>query len=70
MERQKLLQYIDHFNHKRYDQVMEFYHPDVLIEYPTMLANPNAPPVAAEKDSLNNTWSSTNPAARPWKSKP
>ncbi len=45
MDKNKLLQYIDHFNHKRYEQVMEFYHPDVLIEYPTMLADPKAPPV-------------------------
>jgi SnoaL-like domain len=45
MEKAQLLQYIDHFNNKRYEKVMEFYDPDVLIEYPTMLANPNAPPV-------------------------
>lgn len=45
MDKQKLLQYIDHFNHKRYDDVIAFYDPDVVIEYPTMLADPNAPPV-------------------------
>ena len=45
MDKQQLLQYIDHFNHKRYEDVMAFYHPDVVIEYPTMLANPQAPPV-------------------------
>ena len=45
MDKQKLLQYIDHFNHKRYEEVMAFYHPDVVIEYPTMLANPQAQPV-------------------------
>jgi len=45
MDKQKLLQYIDHFNHKRYEEVMAFYHPDVVIEYPTMLANPQAEPV-------------------------
>lgn len=45
MDKQKFLQYIDHFNHKRYEDVMAFYHPDVVIEYPTMLANPKAPPV-------------------------
>ena len=45
MDRQKLLQYIDHFNNKRYDEVMAFYDPDVVIEYPTMLAAPNDPPV-------------------------
>src|SRR5262249_22276318 len=45
MDKRQLLQYIDHFNHKRYEEVMSFYHPDVVIEYPTMLANPQAPPV-------------------------
>jgi len=45
MDKPKLLQYIDHFNHKRYEEVMAFYHPDVVIEYPTMLANPQAQPV-------------------------
>ena len=45
MDKQKLLQYIDHFNHKLYEEVMAFYHPDVVIEYPTMLANPQAQPV-------------------------
>jgi len=45
VDKQKLLQYIDHFNNKRYDEVMAFYDPDVVIEYPTMLAAPNDPPV-------------------------
>lgn len=45
MDKQKLLQYIDHFNHKRYEEVMAFYHPDVVIEYPTLLANPQAQPI-------------------------
>jgi hypothetical protein len=45
MEKAKFLAYIDHFNNKRYDQVMEYYDPDVTIEYPTMLAAPNDPPV-------------------------
>ncbi len=45
MDKQRFLKYIDHFNHKRYEEVMEYYDPDVVIEYPTMLANPKAPPV-------------------------
>jgi SnoaL-like domain len=45
MDKQQLLQYIDHFNHKRYEEVMSFYDPEVVIEYPTMLATPEAPPV-------------------------
>jgi hypothetical protein len=45
MDKQYFLRYIDHFNHKRYDEVMNYYHPDVSIEYPTMLSNPKATPV-------------------------
>lgn len=45
MDKQKFLEYIDHFNHQRYEQVMEFYDPEVVIEYPTMLANPKVSPV-------------------------
>jgi hypothetical protein len=45
MTKEQLLQYIDHFNRKRYEEVMSFYQPDVVIEYPTMLADPQAPPV-------------------------
>ena len=45
MTKEQLLQYIDHFNRKRYEEVMSFYDPEVVIEYPTMLANPQAPPV-------------------------
>jgi hypothetical protein len=45
MDKQKFLQYIDHFNHKRYEEVMNYYDPDVSIEYPTSLSNPLAPPI-------------------------
>ena len=45
MDKPTFLSYIDHFNHKRYEEVMKFYDPDVAIEYPTMFANPQAPPV-------------------------
>ncbi|MGD0956509.1 MAG: nuclear transport factor 2 family protein [Candidatus Acidiferrales bacterium] len=45
MDEQSFLKYIDHFNNKRYEEVMKYYDPDVSIEYPTMLVNPSAPPV-------------------------
>ena len=45
MDKQRFLRYIDHFNNKRYEDVMNYYDPDVSIEYPTMFANPQAPPV-------------------------
>jgi hypothetical protein len=44
MDKQHFLKYIDHFNNKRYEEVMKYYDPDVSIEYPTMLANPTALP--------------------------
>jgi SnoaL-like domain len=45
MDKQSFLRYVDHFNHKRYEDVMSYYDPDVSIEYPTMLSNPQATPV-------------------------
>ncbi len=45
MDKQSFLRYVDHFNNKRYEDVMAYYDPNVSIEYPTMLANPQAPPV-------------------------
>ena len=43
MDKQKFLRYIDHFNNKRYDEVMKYYHPDISIEYYTSFANPQGP---------------------------
>ncbi len=48
MDKQSFLRYVDHFNNKRYEDVMGFYDPDVSIEYPTMLANPQAPPITRQ----------------------
>jgi hypothetical protein len=48
MDKQSFLRYVDHFNNKRYEDVMNFYDPDVSIEYPTMLANPQAPPITRQ----------------------
>ncbi|HUA01044.1 MAG TPA: nuclear transport factor 2 family protein [Candidatus Aquilonibacter sp.] len=45
MDKQTFLRYVDHFNHKRYDHVMAYYHPDVTIEYPATLSNPQAPAI-------------------------
>ena len=33
MNREQFLQYIDHFNHKRYDAVTSYFAPDVTVEY-------------------------------------
>jgi len=43
VDRQKFIRYIDHFNNKRYDEVMKYYHPDVTIEYYTSFADPKSP---------------------------
>jgi SnoaL-like domain len=45
MDKQRFLRYVDHFNNKRYEEVLSYYDPDVSIEYPTMLADPLAPPI-------------------------
>jgi SnoaL-like domain len=44
VDKQRFLSYIDHFNHKRYAEVMKLYHPDITIEYYTSFANPDGPP--------------------------
>jgi hypothetical protein len=33
MNREQYLEYIDHFNHKRYDAVTSYFAPDVSVEY-------------------------------------
>ena len=43
MNRDQFLQYVDHFNHKRYDAVTSYFAPDVTVEYFTNLGNPEAP---------------------------
>ena len=70
MDQQKFLNYIDHFNHKRYDEVMAYYDPEVVIEYPTMLANPKASPVTrtGRAGFLQQSVTLRQPAAKLWKS--
>jgi hypothetical protein len=33
LNRQQFLVYIDHFNHKRYDSLTEYFAPDITVEY-------------------------------------
>ena len=35
MNREQYLEYVDHFNNKRYDAVTSYFAPDVTVEYPT-----------------------------------
>jgi hypothetical protein len=43
MNRDQYLEYIDHFNNKRYDAVTNYFTPDVTVEYSTNFASPEAP---------------------------
>lgn len=33
MKREQYLEYIDHFNHRRYDAVTSYFAPDIVVEY-------------------------------------
>ena len=33
MNREQYLEYVDHFNHKRYDKVTGYFYPDITVEY-------------------------------------
>jgi hypothetical protein len=40
MNREQFLEYIDHFNNKRYDAVTSYFSPDVSVEYFTIPVDP------------------------------
>jgi hypothetical protein len=42
MNREQYLEYIDHFNNKRYDAVTSYFDPDVTVEYSAHFARPGA----------------------------
>ena len=44
MNREQFLEYMDHFNNKRYDDVASYFAPDIIVEYFTSLSDPKAPP--------------------------
>ncbi|MGD0917509.1 MAG: nuclear transport factor 2 family protein [Thermodesulfobacteriota bacterium] len=43
MNREQYLEYVDHFNNKRYDAVTSYFTPDVTVEYCTNLGSPETP---------------------------
>ena len=43
MNREQFLEYMDHFNHKRWDKVTSYFCPDVTLEYPDNFTGPNTP---------------------------
>ena len=45
MNRKQYLEYIDHFNNKRYDAVTSYFAPDVTVEYSSYWARPGTPAV-------------------------
>jgi hypothetical protein len=40
MNRQEFLEYMDHFNNKRWDKVTSYFCPDVTLEYPDNFTGP------------------------------
>lgn len=44
MNKEQYLEYIDHFNNKRYEAVTSYFAPDITVEYFTNWTNPKAPP--------------------------
>ena len=40
MTRQEFLEYVDHFNNKRYDAVTSYFMPDCTVEYFSNMSNP------------------------------
>jgi hypothetical protein len=43
MNREQYLEYINHFNNKRYDAMMSYFTPDLTVEFFTDRANPEMP---------------------------
>ena len=43
MNRKQYLEYVDHFNHKRFDKVAGYFNPDVTVEYPDNFSGPAIP---------------------------
>src|SRR4030042_1705781 len=43
MNRQQYLEYVDHFNNKRYDKVTSYFAPDITVEYFDNAYGPYAP---------------------------
>lgn len=45
MNKAQYLEYIDHFNNKRYDKLAEYFRPDIVVEYFSNLDDPSRPPI-------------------------
>lgn len=43
MNRKQFLEYVDHFNNKRFDKVVSYFTPDVTVEYPDNFLGPQIP---------------------------
>ncbi|MBN2240566.1 MAG: nuclear transport factor 2 family protein [Dehalococcoidales bacterium] len=43
MNREEFLEYMDHFNNHRWDKVVSYFRPDVILEYPDNFAGPQIP---------------------------
>jgi hypothetical protein len=43
MNREQYLEYVDHFNNKRYDEVTSYFAPDITVEYYSNWVDPDSP---------------------------
>jgi hypothetical protein len=43
VQREQFLEYVDHFNNKRYDLVTSYFTPDVTVEYSSYWGTPETP---------------------------
>jgi len=43
MNRKQFMEYVDHFNNRRFDKVTSYFRPDVTLEYPDNFMGPQIP---------------------------
>ena len=45
MNRRQFMQYVNHFNNRRWDKVVSYFRPDVILDYPDNFMGPQIPGV-------------------------
>ena len=71
MNREQFLEYVDHFNKKRYDAVTSYFAPDITVEYFTNFIDPLAPARTLHgpsRSSSSRTRPFTSTRGRRWSS--
>lgn len=70
MNREQFLEYVDHFNKKRYDAVTSYFAPDITVEYFTNFTTPwrRRAPSTGPRSSSSRTRPFTSTRGRRWSS--